>query len=281
VSEERGSISFCFNGNIIANLDGPRLRAALDGIFRPKRATNRKTPQWFGFLFRKPKAAEKPASVRQPLERAVGPLSTRTPLRHKTADNAAITSLGERSTRSYVPKVPTGHQIVEPLRKRAKSGEPQEPKSELNIDPSLSPTATPIRTRPSVPGDEGRVSLLAEAPLVPSKRPRDSAPPPDASRVLGTPLPQSRSGNPAAPELPLRHLINRSSMASHNPNGEAQDRSIEHVMDSSKTSDSPSQRSAAPQAEEDCGEVPTTARVVQKVETEGESSTRDHQEPAP
>ena len=33
VSEERGSMSFCFNGNIIANLDGPKLRAALEGVF--------------------------------------------------------------------------------------------------------------------------------------------------------------------------------------------------------------------------------------------------------
>jgi diadenylate cyclase len=36
VSEERGSISFCFNGNIVSDLDGPRLRAALDGVFSPK-----------------------------------------------------------------------------------------------------------------------------------------------------------------------------------------------------------------------------------------------------
>jgi uncharacterized protein (TIGR00159 family) len=36
VSEERGTISFCFNGNIVANLDGPRLRAALDGVFAMK-----------------------------------------------------------------------------------------------------------------------------------------------------------------------------------------------------------------------------------------------------
>lgn len=36
VSEERGTISFCFNGNIVANLDGPRLRAALDGVFALK-----------------------------------------------------------------------------------------------------------------------------------------------------------------------------------------------------------------------------------------------------
>ncbi|HKO94196.1 MAG TPA: diadenylate cyclase CdaA [Polyangiaceae bacterium] len=36
VSEERGSISFCFNGNIVSDLDGPRLRAALEGVFAPK-----------------------------------------------------------------------------------------------------------------------------------------------------------------------------------------------------------------------------------------------------
>ncbi len=41
VSEERGSVSFCFNGNIVSDLDGPRLRAALEGIFSPKKATKR------------------------------------------------------------------------------------------------------------------------------------------------------------------------------------------------------------------------------------------------
>ncbi len=42
VSEERGSISFCFNGNIVTNLDGASLRQALLGLFgqraRAKRA---------------------------------------------------------------------------------------------------------------------------------------------------------------------------------------------------------------------------------------------------
>lgn len=36
VSEERGSISFCFNGNLVSNLDGAGLRAALDGVFAGK-----------------------------------------------------------------------------------------------------------------------------------------------------------------------------------------------------------------------------------------------------
>jgi diadenylate cyclase len=49
VSEERGSISFCFNGNIASNLDGPKLRTMLEAIFSPKvrkkhrRAESRKT----------------------------------------------------------------------------------------------------------------------------------------------------------------------------------------------------------------------------------------------
>src|ERR1019366_4238326 len=33
VSEERGTISFCFNGNIVSNLDGASLRQALLGLF--------------------------------------------------------------------------------------------------------------------------------------------------------------------------------------------------------------------------------------------------------
>jgi uncharacterized protein (TIGR00159 family) len=37
VSEERGTISFCFNGNIVGNLDGPGLRRALEGVFSPRR----------------------------------------------------------------------------------------------------------------------------------------------------------------------------------------------------------------------------------------------------
>ena len=45
VSEERGTISFCFNGNIISNLDGASLRQALLGLFgqqRRKKKTSKK-----------------------------------------------------------------------------------------------------------------------------------------------------------------------------------------------------------------------------------------------
>ena len=45
VSEERGTISFCFNGNIASNLDGPKLRTMLEAIFRPevRKKSRRKT----------------------------------------------------------------------------------------------------------------------------------------------------------------------------------------------------------------------------------------------
>jgi uncharacterized protein (TIGR00159 family) len=43
VSEERGTISFCFNGNIISNLDGASLRQALLGLFGQHRATKKKS----------------------------------------------------------------------------------------------------------------------------------------------------------------------------------------------------------------------------------------------
>jgi diadenylate cyclase len=43
VSEERGTISFCFSGNIVSNLDGPSLKQALLGLFgrKPKKKKGR------------------------------------------------------------------------------------------------------------------------------------------------------------------------------------------------------------------------------------------------
>jgi uncharacterized protein (TIGR00159 family) len=46
VSEERGTISLCFNGNIVSNLDGASLRQALLGLFgqRAKKKKNDRAP---------------------------------------------------------------------------------------------------------------------------------------------------------------------------------------------------------------------------------------------
>jgi uncharacterized protein (TIGR00159 family) len=43
VSEERGTISFCFNGNIIPNLDGASLKQALLGLFGQRARAKKKT----------------------------------------------------------------------------------------------------------------------------------------------------------------------------------------------------------------------------------------------
>ncbi|HVJ22194.1 MAG TPA: diadenylate cyclase CdaA [Polyangiaceae bacterium] len=45
VSEERGTISFCFNGNIATNLDGPKLRSMLEAIFSPKVRKSTRKPK--------------------------------------------------------------------------------------------------------------------------------------------------------------------------------------------------------------------------------------------
>ena len=62
VSEERGTISFCFNGNIASNLDGPKLKVMLEAIFSPRvRKKSRKV------LAQREAAREQPVeSVRLP-----------------------------------------------------------------------------------------------------------------------------------------------------------------------------------------------------------------------
>lgn len=62
VSEERGTISFCFSGNIVSNLDGQSLRHALLGLFG--RASRKRR------LARKPARASAPAPTSTPTPRA-------------------------------------------------------------------------------------------------------------------------------------------------------------------------------------------------------------------
>jgi hypothetical protein len=58
VSEERGTISFCFNGNIATNLDGPKLHSMLEAIFSPKvRKSGRKA--------KRPDTSDAPPSTRR------------------------------------------------------------------------------------------------------------------------------------------------------------------------------------------------------------------------
>ncbi len=194
VSEERGSISFCFNGNIIPNLDGPRLRAALDGVFGPKRTVTRKATSLFAFFRRTPVDAPKSARASTP------PRTTRTPLRRKIQENA--TSLRTAEARKG-PSVPGGS--VEPLRKRSKSLEQPTISLEPPVDHAAhepAATATPLRVRqlPPPPEDD-RVSLLEESSFQPSlpRKVRDSVPP-------AAPVPNLTREHPPVADVPLRHI---------------------------------------------------------------------------
>jgi uncharacterized protein (TIGR00159 family) len=115
VSEERGSISFCFNGNIVSDLDGPRLRAALDGVFSPKTGNKQATPSRFWQLL--------PATLRKPrLGLGLGRPSQAPPGERKSE---APPSVRIRATpQSGAPPAPTaevvsGPATTKPLRKAA------------------------------------------------------------------------------------------------------------------------------------------------------------------
>src|SRR4051812_24706586 len=74
VSEERGTISFCFNGNIASNLDGPKLRTMLDAIFSPK--VRKKSRRNKAVRETAPPESRSPPP---PLELDVAPVSRREP----------------------------------------------------------------------------------------------------------------------------------------------------------------------------------------------------------
>ncbi len=104
VSEERGTISFCFSGNIVSNLDGQSLRHALLGLFgrtaRKKRLAKKGAPT----------PAPAPA-IRPPAPQAsTGPVTAKPgPASLSTTSRSAVTLMsGPSSTPSGPPAAPTG-----------------------------------------------------------------------------------------------------------------------------------------------------------------------------
>jgi diadenylate cyclase len=157
VSEERGSISFCFNGNIVSNLDGPGLRRALEGIFSPRAAARRTL---------------KPAKER---ERGGARVSEAAEPETQTADRPTspsepppmleATPLPRTSALGTAPEEPPNEPAPPPLRKaRAESTEvrptetaplppaaiPLKPKADETLAPTLKkePTRGPQATAP-------------------------------------------------------------------------------------------------------------------------------------
>jgi diadenylate cyclase len=105
VSEERGTISFCFNGNIASNLDGAKLRTMLEAIFSPK--VRRKSR----------KGAAKAAATEAPLSRRAGDL----------------------------PASRRGGDAAESVKRRPTEPEAQHPRISLVAEPEPSPARPRVR----------------------------------------------------------------------------------------------------------------------------------------
>jgi len=115
VSEERGTISFCFSGNIVSNLDGASLRQALLGLFgrkaRKKGSKKVSTPvgrqSYASLQVARPittPVPARPSTIATPIPTAspVAPAPTRTPSEPPPSGPGAITA-----ARAPTPSRPT------------------------------------------------------------------------------------------------------------------------------------------------------------------------------
>jgi diadenylate cyclase len=155
VSEERGTISFCFNGNIASNLDGPKLRTLLEAVFSPKAAQKRAGAR---------RAASSSAVVGLPepvaaTTEAVAPTASGDDLgRGRTVTDATRSPLEGLRTDSILPEA---HDTIEaerpmPLRRGLESDPPPPLRTRPGFDdagllggvrvPRAAKVPTPIRT---------------------------------------------------------------------------------------------------------------------------------------
>ena len=135
VSEERGTISFCFNGNIASNLDGPKLRTMLDAIFSPKvRKKSRRNKA--GRETAPPESRSLPPP---PLELDAPPVSRRDPRDARDSQPDAMAP----------PRISLIASEPEPLIVRPKS-EPPPPlrTSGPILTPATPPASAPLRAAP-------------------------------------------------------------------------------------------------------------------------------------
>ncbi len=174
VSEERGTISFCFNGNIASNLDGPKLRTMLEAIFSPRRRVGKKRPD--SWRLSSPTSTPVEGTPREPVQ----PASERGSARQRPPDSDA------RHTTTAGDSEPPP-----PLRPRTMSDTTDSVHS-TGTHPRLSQATTPISTRTplALRTQEGR-PLPASSPARPPS-------PPDAETTLApaTLLPRPPEGRP-------------------------------------------------------------------------------------
>ncbi|HEY6462543.1 MAG TPA: hypothetical protein VIY73_20380, partial [Polyangiaceae bacterium] len=136
VSEERGSIGFCFNGNIVTNLDGASLRQALLGLFGQRARTKR---------------AAKNAGKR---------------------GSGSVTQTGTGSFRVTVP--PPSGAPAESTREggREATGSHAMPPPRAEAPPKSEKDPNPPVTRPMAPAKPIETPISSKAPDVPA-RPRE------------------------------------------------------------------------------------------------------------
>lgn len=150
VSEERGTISFCFSGNIVQNLDAESLRNALLGLF--------------GRATRKAKAPAKPAKA-EPLASVVTPrTSTPVPKTSIPPPDAKGEALAPVS-RAMPPK--GSIRAPEPLGYRDPDSD-RPPAPSISERPKLD-SIPPSATTTPLPQSEG-VPLRSESRLMPPAR---------------------------------------------------------------------------------------------------------------
>jgi uncharacterized protein (TIGR00159 family) len=137
VSEERGSISFCFNGNIVTNLDGTSLRQALLGLFG-QRGRN--------------KRAGKPGAARAGAVLQTGTGSFRITPPPVTAGEAKRSSVAPPAAPA---REATGSHVVAPQSARI-DGVPKSEGKEASLHTRPMSPAKPIETPQPVPVADAR-----------------------------------------------------------------------------------------------------------------------------
>ncbi|HEX3598306.1 MAG TPA: diadenylate cyclase CdaA [Polyangiaceae bacterium] len=158
VSEERGTISFCFNGNIVSNLDGPGLRRALEGVFSPRRRRAKGAPKREGLPPTSQRISNEPPSLAvRPAETARSRTEVSRAVEEQDATLVSVPAEGEnQTTRIRSPESesetppPSQHPPPAPLRRKLEKPEPSE-KSDGEQRPTMTGPArvqrltTPMR----------------------------------------------------------------------------------------------------------------------------------------
>jgi len=143
VSEERGTISFCFNGNIVPNLDGASLKQALLGLFGQRARGKKKGPaSTRGDRKSMTTTGSFRISIPPPSPTGVG----------RTTDSgsfAAITPIPEAKRPSFVPppeeSVPAQRVTMNPAETR-----PMQPASSILSANIATPMPTPLPISPPI-----------------------------------------------------------------------------------------------------------------------------------